>query len=105
MTSGVQEHFRFLCSSPDVLAEKYGIRKQLKVSLTRTPVPGSAPTALSLSSQVQNQVAHRQTNCSTISEAHKGLSNRLFFHHMPFHILDCFSSVTHCLFPGYFSGR
>lgn len=67
-----------LCSSPDVLAKKYGICKQLKVSLTRTPVPGSAPTASSFSSQVQNQVAHIQTptlllsvrcarDCSTIS--------------------------------------
>lgn len=35
--------------------DKYGITKQVKVSLTRTPVPGSASTASSLSSQVHNQ--------------------------------------------------
>uniref|UniRef100_H3DPB3 Establishment of sister chromatid cohesion N-acetyltransferase 2 n=2 Tax=Tetraodon nigroviridis TaxID=99883 RepID=H3DPB3_TETNG len=49
-----------LPSSLDMLAEKYGIRKQLKVSLTRTPVPGSPPTASSLGSQVHNRVALSQ---------------------------------------------
>lgn len=28
-----------------------------------------------------------------------------FFRHMPFKMLDYFSCVTDCLFPGYFSGR
>ncbi|XP_056873255.1 N-acetyltransferase ESCO2 isoform X1 [Takifugu flavidus] len=40
-----------LPSSPNTLIEKYGLTKQVKVSLTRTPVPGSASSASSLSSQ------------------------------------------------------
>lgn len=49
--------------------EKYGITKQVKISLARTPVPGSASTASSPSSQVHNQVtlADRK-NCCTITD-------------------------------------
>ncbi|XP_039980394.1 N-acetyltransferase ESCO2 [Xiphias gladius] len=40
-----------LLSSPKVLMEKYGITKELTIVLTRTPIPGSASTALSTITQ------------------------------------------------------
>lgn len=63
----------YICSSPNTFIEKYGITKQVKVLLTRTPVPGSASTASSFSSQVHNQSAHRLSQTEKTLYCQKGV--------------------------------